>query len=78
MKTAVSIPDQVFKSAEELANRLGKSRSQLYTQAISGYLEKYHNDGITEKLDEVYGQADSELDPLLKDLQFRSLSKSNW
>lgn len=33
MKTAVSIPDNIYTSAEKLAKRLGKSRSQLYTQA---------------------------------------------
>ncbi len=78
MKTAISIPDQVFKSAEELANRLGKSRSQLYTQAISRYLEKYRNDSVTEKLDAVYRQTNSQLDPVLKDLQLQSLSKDKW
>lgn len=38
MKTAVSIPNDVYNSAEKLASRLGKSRSQLYTQALDNYI----------------------------------------
>lgn len=78
MKTAISIPDKVFKSAEALASRLGQSRSQLYTQALSSYLEKHRNDNVTKKLDEIYSKSDSRLDPALKDLQSRSLSKDQW
>jgi metal-responsive CopG/Arc/MetJ family transcriptional regulator len=29
MKTAISIPDPLFEATEQLARRLGKSRSQL-------------------------------------------------
>jgi predicted DNA-binding protein len=35
MKTAISLPDEVFESAEQLAKRLGKSRSELYALAIN-------------------------------------------
>jgi len=40
MKTVISIPDRVYESAEKLADRLGQSRSQLYTKALSSYIEK--------------------------------------
>src|SRR5579863_3511214 len=53
MKTAISIPNDVYESAEKLANSLGKSRSQLYTQALSGYVAKHKKDNVTSKLDEV-------------------------
>jgi hypothetical protein len=33
MKTAISVPDDMFEEADRLAKRLGKSRSQLYTAA---------------------------------------------
>lgn len=78
MKTAISIPDKVFESAEKLANRLGQSRSQLYTQAVSNYLTKHQGDNITEKLDEIYNTSDSTLDPGLTSLQVQSLSKDEW
>jgi metal-responsive CopG/Arc/MetJ family transcriptional regulator len=43
MKTAISIPDQVFKSAEVLASRLGISRSELYAKAIEAYVSNLKN-----------------------------------
>jgi len=78
MKTAVSVPDNVYISAEKLARRLGKSRSQLYSQALSNYLSKYQKEGITTKLNEIYRSNDSKVDPLLINLQARSLSKEDW
>lgn len=78
MKTAISIPDQVFESAEKLASRLGQSRSQLYTQAISGFVEKHRSDNVTKKLDDVYAKMDSQVDPILQNAQFHSLPKDKW
>lgn len=78
MKTAISIPDMVFASADKLANRLGQSRSQLYTQAIKNYLEKHGSDKITRKLNEIYDTEGSRLDPGLGTLQSRSLSRNDW
>ncbi len=78
MKTAISIPDKVFTSAEQLAKRLGQSRSQLYTQAITGYLQKHDSSDVTRKLNEVYATEESRLDPGLRKLQFRSLPKEDW
>jgi len=78
MKTAISIPDKVFKSAEKLANHLGQSRSQLYTQAINSFVTRYQNDKLTQKLDEVYSNENSKLDTGLASLQHRSLLKDRW
>jgi metal-responsive CopG/Arc/MetJ family transcriptional regulator len=78
MKTAISIPDDVYDSAEKLANRLGKSRSQLYTQAVSSYVSRHQKEVVTTKLNEIYGKAESGLDATLADLQFKSLPKEEW
>lgn len=77
MKTAVSIPDRVFESAEKLAARLGVSRSQLYAKALAGLVEKYREDLITSRLNEIYGPdgEDSSLDRDSALLQSRSLSR---
>jgi metal-responsive CopG/Arc/MetJ family transcriptional regulator len=42
MKTAISLPDSIFDEAEALAQRLGWSRSELYTKALQAYLQKYN------------------------------------
>jgi metal-responsive CopG/Arc/MetJ family transcriptional regulator len=78
MKTAVSIPDPVFNAAEELAAHLGVSRSQLYSRALSEYLEDRLDRRVTERLNEVYAGQSSELDPTLARLQSVSLPRDEW
>lgn len=51
MKTAISIPDDVFADAEKLAHRLSKSRSELYSRAVREYVARHSPDQITETLD---------------------------
>lgn len=76
MKTAISIPDPVFRSAEHLAARLGVTRSQLYTKALSGLVEKYRDDLVTQHLNEIYGpdREPSGLDSKIAALQHRTLA----
>ncbi len=78
MKTAISIPDNVFQSAEKLARRLGKSRSQLYTQALSNYLEQSSEKSVQELLDKVYIAEDSQLLPSIKRLQTKAVIREQW
>ena len=79
MKTAVSIPDELFESAEGLARRLGMSRSELYAKALRDYLRELRGEGITGRLDEVYGgEEKGGLEPVEAKLQGRSLSKDEW
>lgn len=78
MKTAVSIPNPVFEAAEELAQRLGVSRSELYARALSDFLEKRLDRRVTERLDEVYAREESGLDPALARLQAASLPHEEW
>ena len=78
MKTAISIPDQIFQSAEKLAHRLGMSRSELYAKAVSDYLQEHRGKGITEKLNAVYGKVDSELEADVYSMQFDSLKDKEW
>lgn len=79
MKTAISIPDQIYESAEQLARRLGKSRSELYTRAVESYVEKHQDAGVTEKLNEVYDAEPSKLDQGLAKLQTQTwIKNSPW
>ena len=80
MKTAISIPDPIFESAEKLARRLGISRSQLYSDAVNALIEKYRYSGVTEQLDAIY-EIDpdaSRLDETIKEIQARSLGEEEW
>lgn len=53
MKTAISIPDDVFADAEQLARELKKSRSRLYGDAVREYVARHSAQSITEILDRV-------------------------
>ncbi|MEE9327967.1 MAG: hypothetical protein V3U71_11830 [Cocleimonas sp.] len=78
MKTAISIPDPIFKAAEGLAQRLGISRSQLYTNALAEYTKLRNTENITDKLNNIYSEESSELDKELSSMQFQSLEKEQW
>ena len=78
MKTAVSIPDPVFRKAENLAKSLGISRSQLYTTALKTFVAEHDEDDVTKRLNEVYSQQDFSLDPVLEKMQFMSLPEEHW
>ncbi len=78
MKTAISIPNDVFEAAEKAARRLGMSRSQLYTNAVSEFLRRHFSDAVTEELDRIYALESSELDPTTQALQIAGLSKDEW
>jgi metal-responsive CopG/Arc/MetJ family transcriptional regulator len=78
MKTAISLPDPVFQEAEALAQKLGMSRSELYTQALKAYLMRYNQERILSKLDEIYSEESSALDPILAKMQFLSLPHEDW
>ncbi len=78
MKTAISLPDVLFDQAEKLAVRLGLSRSQLYARALESFVERHDGKSITEKLNEIYASENAELDPVLYELQFKSLPEEDW
>jgi len=78
MKTAISIPDSVFQAAEETAKRLSISRSELYAKAVAEYVARNCRGDVTEKLNEVYGDVPSSLDPAMVEMQRLSLEQSPW
>ncbi|MGD2069816.1 MAG: ribbon-helix-helix protein, CopG family [Gemmatimonadota bacterium] len=78
MKTAISLPDDLFESAEALAERLGMSRSELYATAVAEYLAKHRGEDVTRRLNEVYAEEPSGIDPALRSAQARSVSSGEW
>ncbi len=80
MKTAISIPDDVFAAAERAAAEMGLSRSALYARAVSDFVARHDDARVTERLDAVYaGQAsETALDETLATLQVLSLPAEEW
>jgi len=78
MKTAISLPDDLFASAEALAARLGVSRSHLFATALAEFLAKHQGRKVTARLDAVYASEPSALDPALRRAQIRALPTDSW
>lgn len=51
MKTAVSIPEDVFRHADRVADQRGWSRSQPDARALEEFLTQHEGDPVTEALD---------------------------
>jgi hypothetical protein len=75
METAVVIPDDLFRQAEELAAALGLSRSDLYAAAL---VEFIRDQRVTQRLNQIYENNDSGLDAVVKQLQAVSLPTEQW
>jgi len=78
MKTAISLPDEIFEAADGLAARLHVSRSQLYVMALEKLLKEHDQSDITRRLNEsidAHGQA---VDPVFMDMSRRGLLRTEW
>lgn len=78
MKTAVSLPDDVFRAAERHARRARKSRSQLYAEALSEYLSRHAPDEVTEAMNQVIDQLGEPPDPFVTAAARRILERTEW
>ena len=78
MKTAVSLPDELFHMAEAAARQLRISRSKLYAKAVAEFLKKQREDSITERLNEFYSRRTAKVYSGLHRAQLKSLEKDAW
>lgn len=77
MKTAISIPDDLFDDAERLARALKKSRSRLYGDAVREYVARHSAERVTETLDRVCVEAGPGGD-FTRAAARRTLERSDW
>jgi metal-responsive CopG/Arc/MetJ family transcriptional regulator len=78
MKTAVSIPNELFDGAERLARRTQKSRSRLFSDALREYLARHAPDKITESMDQALAEVGEAEDPFVSSASARRLERSEW
>ena len=78
VKTAISIPEHTYAEAERLSRRLKKSRSQLYTEAVTEYLARHHPDAITEAMNRVCEGTDTSLDRIFTMATAKTLKRVEW
>jgi hypothetical protein len=75
MKTAVSLPNEVFEAAERFAKERGLTRSAVYAKALEMFLETNQIDPLTEAINRVADRVDTRLDSGLKRLQRATLER---
>ncbi len=78
MKTAISIPDEVYEGAERLARRTKKSRSRLFSDALKEYLARHAPDEVTEAMNRACAEAGEAKDPFVSSASRRILERSEW
>lgn len=78
MKTAVSIPDDVFEEAERLAAELKTSRSHLYSRALREFVARHAPNRITEAMNRVIEEVGSDVDDFTRRASRRALEQTEW
>lgn len=78
MKTAVSIPDDVFEGAERLARRTKKSRSRIFSDALKEYLARHSPEEITEAMNKAVAAIGDQKDSFVSAAARRVLERSEW
>ncbi|MEW6248472.1 MAG: ribbon-helix-helix protein, CopG family [Nitrospirota bacterium] len=78
MKTAVSIPDEVFARVERLARRAGRSRSEVFSEALREYLARHAPDEVTDAMDRVCERVQTERDPFVREAGRLVLERIEW
>ena len=78
MKTAVSIPDDVFQDAERLATDLQTSRSQLYCRALQEFVARHAPDRVTEAMNRVLDEVGTEVDEFTRRAARNVLQRVEW
>lgn len=80
MKTAISLPNDLFADAERAANVLHLSRSELYRRALTAYLQQLPGVNITAQLDAFYAEHPdtSALEPGWQEAQADAFGRDPW
>jgi len=66
MKTAISIPDDLFKEVDRIALESHSSRSQIFCIAVNEYLEKLRANKLLEDLNKAYKNGELPEEKLLR------------
>ncbi len=77
MKTAVSIPDEVFEKVERLARRARRSRSEVFSAALREYVARHAPDEVTDAMDKVCDQVE-QVDDFVGAAGRRILERVEW
>ena len=78
MKTEISVPNPIFKAAEQLAAALGMSLSDFYVAALTAYVANCENGDVTKRLNEVYANEQSTMETNMVAIQIKAIGEEKW
>lgn len=78
MKTAISVPNDVFQLSEKLAKKLKVSRSAVFAMGVKKLAEEHDEDEIIRQINRVCEKVDTSVDPVLFQMAMLSLPKDEW
>ena len=78
MKTAISVPNEVFQLSEKLAKKLKVSRSAIFAMGVRKLAEEHDEDEIIAQINRVCEKVDTSLDPTVRQYQNRILQREKW
>jgi metal-responsive CopG/Arc/MetJ family transcriptional regulator len=78
IKTAISVPKDLFDLSERLAKKLKVSRSKIFAMGVKKLGEEYDEEDIIARINAVCEEVDTSLDPYWKEMQSRTLPKDKW
>lgn len=78
MKTAISMPDDVYKQAQRFAKKLGISRSELVTRAVRRFLEDEQATAIRASYDAAFGADGDDVSEFRNKATRAALAKVEW
>jgi hypothetical protein len=78
MKTAISVPNDVFELSERLAKKLKVSRSRIFAMGVKKLAEEHDEDDIIARINAVCDEVDTSLDPVIKAYQSRMIKREKW
>jgi hypothetical protein len=78
MKTAISVPNDVFQLSEKLAKKLKVSRNAIFAMGVKKLAEEHDEDEIIRQINRVCEKIDTSVDPVLFQMAMLSLPKDKW
>lgn len=78
MKTAVSIPDDIFEKVERFARRAKRSRSEVFSAALREYMARHAPDEITDAINRAVDEIGDQTDEFVAAASRRTLEKTEW
>lgn len=78
MKTAISIPDPLARSAEQLAKDLEKPLDRLYADAVAEYVARHDPESLTARINEVCSEVDTRPDAFITEAARQGMKRNTW